>query len=278
MDADPSLDCLGLTQGGHAEIALGVRFLEPRHLVGVAAVAHRRRADGQEVFVHRPPDNEKANYASRMHLPQILDSVDARHDLPTVRERRLGGHLLEVTLMRTASDARSLAELVHGKVAPTDIRIADALWESLTELGANVQDHATAHEMAAVPGFCAAQMMPRSGEVVFAVADAGVGLLRTLAGRNASSDREALVLALSGTSRLDEPDRGRGLPNALDLISELGGELYLATGTASATATSRGRIHGVLGTPFRGTLIQGRVPVGRRGRPRVALPLRATRA
>ena len=264
---DSSLDCLAAaTDGEGAEIRLGDAFLEPKHLAGLAAAAHRLRARGP-VRVHGPQESEKAHYASRMRVGRVLDDVGARHDLGRVEERDRSGELLEVTLLRTAADARRLAALVHGKVAPTDPAAAAALWEGLTELGANVQDHAAAGA-AEASGFCAAQTMPSNGDVLFAVADSGLGLMRTLTRRGARSDRDAIVMALAGTSRLDGADRWRGLRTTLDMVSELGGHLYVASGRASVYATSREQDHRVVDAGYAGTIVQGflpaALPAGRR--------------
>jgi hypothetical protein len=257
---DRSLDCLACTPAGPGvELALGTGWLEPRHLTGAAAVVHRRRAAGERVRVHGPADPDRGSYAARMHLGRVLDQLGAHHDLLPVRERDLAGDLLEVRWLRTAQDARLLAQVVHGKTVTRDGDVAEALWEAITELGANVQDHARGPGDPETPGFCAAQSIPSTGEVRFAVADGGSGLLATLAGRGARDDRDAIVLALSGTSRLAQPDRGRGLPNTLELVTALDGDLYVASGAASTTATSAHRVHRTLSTPFPGTLVQGRV-------------------
>jgi hypothetical protein len=226
---DSSLDCLAPAAGDEGtEIDLGDTFLEPKHLAGLAAAAHRLRRRGP-VRVHGPRESEKAHYAARMRVGRALDAVGVRHDLARVQERDRSGELLEVTLLRTADDARRLAALVHAKVAPTDAQAAEALWEGLTELGENVQDHAAAGARDS-SGFCAAQTMPTNGDVLFAVADSGVGLLSTLLRRGARNDREAIVMALAGTSRLDDAGRGRGLRTTLDMVSGLGGHLYVGVG------------------------------------------------
>ena len=159
---------------GRRELALGGRFVEPRDLVTAAAVAYRLRADGHEVRVSCGRD--RAVYVSRMHLGQALEDIGAVHDLRRVREFDHAGDLLEVVRLWSAADARRLAALVHGKVVNQDAAPAEALWACLTEFGSNVQDHAVAGLGVSAPGYSAAQTMPRSKEVVFAVADPGVGL------------------------------------------------------------------------------------------------------
>ena len=188
-----------------------------------------------------------------MDLGRALEQVGAVHELPPVRGRRVRTELLEVRQLRTSADARSLAHLVHDSVAPIDPLAAEALWECLTELGANVQEHAGS------VGYAAAQTLRSSGEVLFAVVDAGAGLQATLARRGATTDRQGVDLALAGTSRLDRPDRGRGLPTTLELVEELAGGLYIASGTAATSAAAGRRREHVLDQAFPGTLVQGRV-------------------
>ncbi|MBV9821081.1 MAG: hypothetical protein JO144_02460 [Actinobacteria bacterium] len=107
----------------------------------------------------------------------------------------------------------------------------------------------------------AAQTLPSQRVLRFAVADAGTGLLGTLADQGAEDDRMAITMALSGTSRKCGPGRGTGLPTAVTVVSRLGGEVLLASGSALATANARGRRHTELRQRFVGTLFEGWVPV-----------------
>ena len=233
---------------------LGNGWLEPCHLVGAAAVAERAVTSGLTVRVHGPSDRNRANYAARMRLGSVLAALGADHDLPTVRENDLRTELFELMRLRTEADARALAQLVADKVEAHDPKAAYVLWECISELGINIKDHAQA------AGFGAAQTLRASGQVLFAIADSGVGLRATLAVRGAATDRDGLSLALAGASRLDGPDRGRGLTTTLSALGEVGGNLFLASGIASAQATTASRRHGRLATAFRGTIVQGRVP------------------
>ena len=245
----PRLSCRAV--GGAVELDLGDTWLEPRDLAGAAALASRYRRAGTPFRVHVGPS--LAGYASRMRLGRVLEELGAAHDLPSVTARPRATDLLEVTRLRTGDDARALAALVHEQVRAVDAAAAGALWECLTELGANVQEHADAI------GYAAAQTRPSTGEVLFAVVDAGRGLRATLAHRGAATDLQGIELALSGTSRLAEPDRGRGLPSTLRLVRELAGSLYLATGEAATRAGAGASETSVLAEPFPGTMVQGRV-------------------
>lgn len=243
---------------GGPVLRLGDGFLEPCHLVGAAAVAERHVTGGTALQVVAPVEVDKANYASRMRLGGVLDALGVSHDLRKVRENDLRSNLFEVMGLDTEDDVRALARLVFDRVEPDDAGAAHVLWEGITEVGINIREHA------GVRGYGAAQFMPASGDVLFAVADGGLGLLGTLGGRGARTDAEALRLALAGTSRLDDPDRGRGLVSTLDAVSALGGELYVASGGASVQATTSSRRHGQVYDAYGGTLLQGRVPTGLR--------------
>lgn len=233
----------------------GVSWLDPLHLVGAAAIAELAAARGSRLRLRGLRGNP-AGYASRMHLGAIVEHFGGSHDLP-VNERELdrSDSLLEVTELATGSDVRQLSGLVYDRIAGHDAEIAHALHTALAEIGANVCEHS------GTVGFMAAQTLPSQGVLRFAVADAGIGLLGTLVSQGAEDDRMAITMALSGTSRKQGPGRGTGLPTAVSVVSRLGGEVLLASGSALTTANARGRRHAQLHTRFTGTMFEGWVPV-----------------
>ena len=233
----------------------GLSWLDPLHLVGTAAIAELAAAQGSRLQLSGLRGSP-AGYASRMHLGAIVERFGGSHDLPVAgRELDRRDSLLEVTELATAGDVRQLSALVYDRVAALDVDIADALHTALAEIGANVCDHS------GTVGFMAAQTLPSQGVLRFAVADAGVGMLTTLVGQGAEDDRTAINMALSGTSRKDGPGRGTGLPTAVCVVSRLGGEVLLASGSALATANARGRRRVDLRNQFVGTMFEGSVPV-----------------
>jgi hypothetical protein len=241
----------------------GVSWLDPLHLVGVAAIAQLAAARNSRLRLTGLRANQ-AGYASRMHLGAIVESFGGSHDLPgNCRELDRSDSLLEVTELVTGGDVRQLSALVYDRVAGHDADIAHALHTALAEIGANVCEHS------GTVGFMAAQTLPSQGVLRFAVADAGVGLLGTLAGQGAEDDRMAVTMALSGTSRKQGPGHGTGLPTAVTVVSRLGGEVLLASGSEVTTANARGRRHAELASCFAGTMFEGWVPVtgARHGRP-----------
>jgi hypothetical protein len=233
----------------------GLSWLDPLHLVGVASIAQLAAARGSRLRLSGLRGNQ-AGYASRMHLGAIVESFGGSHDLP-VNSRELDRHndLLEVTELATGGDVRQLSALVYDRVAEHDTEVAHALHTALAEIGANVCEHAR------TVGFMAAQTLQSQGVLRFAVADAGVGLLGTLAGQGAEDDRMAVTMALSGTSRKQGPGHGTGLPTAVTVVSRLGGGVLLASGSEVTTANARGRRHAELACGFVGTMFEGWVPV-----------------
>lgn len=224
-----------------------VRHIDPLHLVGVAALAHDawRRRHRLEL---RLPVEEHRRYAARMRLGRILDSLGAVHDLPTVAERDQRGSLLEISMISDRGEARTLAALVGTKLRATAPGLAGVMHAGVAEIGDNVCIHS------GTVGFVAAQTMHRAGELRFAVADAGVGLLATLRGRGADDDRSAIALALSGISEIPGPGHGTGLRTTLEAVRELAGELYVASGGASSESGSGA-------ARWSGTLVEATVPL-----------------
>jgi hypothetical protein len=242
--------------GGDVVLDLsGLSWLDPLHLVGAAAIAQLAATRGCRLRLSGLRGNP-AGYASRMHLGAIVEHFGGSHDLPvSAHELDRSDSLLEVTELATGGDVRQLSGLVYDRVAGHDAEIAHALHCALAEIGANVCEHS------GTVGFMAAQTLPSQGVLRFAVADAGAGLYGTLVGQGAEDDRMAITMALSGTSRKEGPGRGTGLPTALTVVSRLGGEVLLASGSAVATANARGRRYAELTEGFVGTMFEGWVPV-----------------
>jgi hypothetical protein len=228
-----------------------VAWVDPVHLVTVAALAEAAHRDGLGFRLRGPRAPDRARYAARMGLGVVVGELGGSHDLPDVAPAQPADHLVEVARLRTSGDVVRLASLVHTRVAEIDDALAHALHQGVAEIGQNVCDHARS------VGFVAAQTIPRRGELRFAVADPGVGLLATLGRQGAIDDRNAIELALAGVSSRGR--RGTGLPSTVTAVTRLGGYLYLASG-ASSTMITRNRRGTSAGPAFHGTVVEGRVP------------------
>lgn len=235
-----------------------VSWIDPLHLVAVAALAHACQREDVE-FRLLGPSGPQASYAARMRLGVIIDKFGGSHDLPTACEQDRHESLLEITELTSRTDADRMAALVHDRVYPLDPRAAAALHNGLAEIGANVCDHAQS------TGFMAAQAIGRLDQLRFAVADRGVGLLSTLVGRGAHDDRSAVDLAISGESRLKDEDatRGSGLPNTIEQVAALGGAVFIASGAATVQLGATDVWRCTAEPAWEGTLLEGRLPAPR---------------
>jgi hypothetical protein len=241
------------TSAGRQLDLADLRWLDPLHLVGLATHALLAQQAGSRLLLTGLPENQ-AYYAARMHLGRIIELFGGEHDLPEVNERDLHDSLLEIHPLRTPQDVERLTELVYHRVAVHNETAARALHVAIGEVGSNVCQHARSI------GFMAAQTIAEHGVLRFAVADAGVGLRATLASLGAADDRQAVELALSGERHRRDPGRGYGLPGTVRIITELDGELLLASGLA-ATRVSPGRnMERRLDVAFSGTIFEGAVP------------------
>jgi hypothetical protein len=240
----------------------GLDWVTPTVIVAVAAQAQLAAAHGVPFRVHAPRGRDPARYAARMRLGRMLTAAGAAHDLPDVAEHDQSEHLVELARIETEGDAARLARLVDRKVRPHDPELARALHGSIGEVGANVPDHAI------TVGFMAAQTMRRRRTLVVAVADAGPGLLATLAAAGAADHEQAIEYATTpAVSQFADPSRGTGLPTTLRLIAGVGGSVYIASGDRSirhhAHTRRFGAVHGG-DYVYPGTIVEVRIPLDRR--------------
>jgi hypothetical protein len=230
-----------------------MRFCEPLGLVAVAAFAERAISEGNRVVVVSPDDVHVSNYLSRMRLGTVLAALGVEHDLPIVREHDAGLALFELTSFDGARGAGALAAIVHQAVEVYDPDAANVLYDGLCEAGQNVPHHSGRKR-----GFLAAQRTNEGSRLLFAVSDSGRGMLSTLRTRGAVTDADAVRLALEPrVSRMRDRSRGVGLPDLLDEITALDGNLHVISGRASVTARGNQRWYSHGTRSFPGTVVQG---------------------
>lgn len=233
----------------------GLTFCEPLGLVAVVAFADRAAEDADVTLV-APADPSVARYLSRMRVDRVLDDLGVRHDLPVVREHAHDDVLLELAAFTSAADVDALAGIVHRAVEPVGEEVASALHDGVVETGDNVPRHARRPR-----GYLAAQKVRQGRDLMFAVADAGVGVLTTLRASGAVDDASALELAVTdGVTETPGRSSGSGLSEVVRHLSALGGHLCVVSGGAALTASTRCRRVERSEQALPGTVLQGFVP------------------
>ena len=90
------------TPDGRELNLVDVRWLDPLHLVGIAAEAQLAQQAGSRLRLVGVRADQ-ANYAARMHLGRIIELFGGEHELPDVVERDQHDSLLELRPLRTRS-------------------------------------------------------------------------------------------------------------------------------------------------------------------------------
>lgn len=231
-----------------------VNWFTPFGIVAVCAFVERQRSRGRDVTFLGPSDPSRANYLARMRLDQRLEEMGVAHGLRGVREHANAG-LLELRAFSSDDEVEEFAIRIYDLVSPQSPSAAKALHRFLSEAGQNVAPHS-----GGVNGFMAAQQVGRN--LRFAVGDGGKGFFNNLESFGATSDREALSLALvDGVSSTGKSGRGRGIRSTARVVQEANGHMIIASGHASITQTVQRTSHMSFARKFRGAVIEGVVPI-----------------
>lgn len=232
------------------------RWVGPATLVGLAAFLDRETRNGRSAVVVKPEDLGLARYLSRMGVGRLLDEMEIDHDFPDVRaDASLNGtSLVELRRFRDEGEVAQMIEILTHRDLPNELR--DVMCTLLSEMGNNVPQHAQVQH-----GFIAAQVVNYGTILRLAVADTGVGMLATLRPK-ATTDRDALRLALSGTSEYPDPGRGRGIPAMRSAVGEYGGQAVLLSGQSMVRVTPRGDAYWTYpDSSYPGTVFDAELPL-----------------
>lgn len=242
-----------------------LRFIEPYGLVSIATAIHGAVSKNLPIVLSVPRDSNSANYVSRMQLGRVLDSFGITHDLPAVGNSPLEDTLLELQTFECFSAVDRLAALVcHRLSASYDtIGVTDCLYETVVELCNNAVEHA-----GAAYSYVAAQVYeantPRQ-RVIVGIGDAGQGFAGSLSngGIEVNDDDHAMRLALTEeVTASGQPGRGRGLPDACNLVTQLSGSVMIRS-NASRMVRQAGLHNMPSSTPcIPGTVVGVTIPCG----------------
>ncbi|NKR12497.1 hypothetical protein A5N16_00815 [Arthrobacter sp. M6] len=230
-------------------------WVGPGMMASLAAFVDSRRAAGIPIKFVPPGDRDVRYYLSRMGMGKVLDAAEVNHGLPSVNANMALTQraLVEVAAFSSEDDVAALVSIVsYQSVAPG---LQRAVSRALLEAGCNVSEHAR------VPrGFMAGQVI--NNQLRLSVADAGVGVLSTLEGSGATSEKQALLMAVNGTSEFADADRGRGLKSIHESISTHGGRGALISGQSVVTM-SPNRLFAWTGnsSSYAGTILDVVLPI-----------------
>jgi anti-sigma regulatory factor (Ser/Thr protein kinase) len=213
----------------------GEARLQPAGIVLLASGIARRQSEGRRTWLTA---DGSAGDAIR-----DLEGLDFLRELGVETDAAEASRALEtgVVPLRRLADLRAVRQLADRTrdflesrfpgLSPTTLRAAHFVFE---ELGANVVQHSGRPDT----GFGLASADPRTGRIQIAFADSGVGFRASLernpelAGR-IEDDGQAIQLALDRRITSGGPGNlGIGLSFLGSLAERLGGDLWLASGTA----------------------------------------------
>ena len=174
------------------------------------------------------------------------------------RNRHLGGHLPAVRFLDDGDDGQDaildrVMELVLGSLDTTRDTLKAVEW-SLGE----IMDNVIAHARSPVGGFVQATAFATSNSVEFVVADAGIGIRRSIA---ADDDREALRMAIAeGVTRDRTRNAGNGLFGSYQVAVLSSGHFEIRSDRACLRHSGQGDLHiGAQSAPYRGTSVRCRI-------------------
>lgn len=201
-----------------------IDFCDPAATVTLAAyAANTTRLSGEPINLQ---GWDPGSYLSRVGFKTFAGHRD---DFP--RKRLSSDRLTSLIEVRTADERqRARAEVLD--VLDVQHDGANGLLDyCLEEMLRNVDDHAQSPVNALVQ----AQYYEARHEVVMAVADTGVGVMKSLSVRHEVADHEAALKAallpgVSGRNTRKGTNAGLGLPVSSALITEVGGIFQVVSG------------------------------------------------
>ena len=249
---------------------LPVTFWTPGALVLLLAKTQFWRKQNKRVVFHNCKECPAFRYFQRINFYSLcglqLPEDFQRHDAGSrfVEIRRIGGEGSASVGELSTDIAYCISPDSHVD-DPEQSGVFDLLEYSVSELANNVIQHAKA------PGFAMAQYMPRTDLVRVAIADHGIGVLRSFADNGSPlckpdwTDADAIATALqpkvSSKSHLPSPwgesvNAGVGLTLLKELCTQTGGHFFLASGKGvfSELAGREFPQQKTLTTPFQGTI------------------------
>ena len=227
--------------------AHSVKWASPYGLLGLLvagqSVSEQKRQQPQLAI---PTDRDVLQYWSRTGFFEYArEWFEIHGKVPNAKVRRSSDVLLEITPVSGSDDVHGVVSVIQERAAAIlsgelglETKATLGFGMALSEACQNIVEHAGTSGWVAVQTY---EWRRRLGRrvVVIAVADAGIGFRRSLAGTQANrygdrwSDATALEAALiQGVSRFRDPGRGQGLGGIRRYVSRWDGRISIRSGTA----------------------------------------------
>ena len=205
----------------------------PNGMLAIVATIEKLRFDKKTVYVKLPSNNNtrklfrSVNWAHYLS-PTQFEKSESQHDRHLVtrvfrdekEQKRVVDDFMEVVL-------RSME-------VPKDI-ISGLEW-SINEITDNVLNHSDSP----IGGFVQASTYPKNGQIAFAVADAGRGILNSLREGipTLRTDMQAIGEAVkAGVTRNPKFGQGNGLAGSLRVTTQSGGSFEITSGSGRVVTT-----------------------------------------
>lgn len=231
-------------------------------VVAIATHIEQNHRRGRPTVLAPPEDDRVSAYLNRIGLGEVAGEhgVEIQGHLKKPRRRRKADRL--VALQRVDDDPDRLPELTqlvrdqllpNANGGPTEAALSQAIEEAV--------GNALRHAAAETPPLLAAQAYAKTGEVVVAVGDTGVGIPRSLRARHAvRDDGDALRKAIRRGVTAADDSRGDGLAELTEEVTRLGGTVVLRSGTATMQIRGRRARPPKPAMRQRGTVVGARIP------------------
>ncbi|MEO2064214.1 MAG: STAS-like domain-containing protein [Christiangramia sp.] len=247
------------SESSHLTLSLeNVRRAYPNGVLPIIITVDRLRLYGKTVYVKLPThDNTRklfrnVNWAYYLS-PEQFDKSESIHDRHLVTRR-----FDDANQQKLAVDD-FMDVILRNMQVPNDI-ISGLEW-SINEITDNVLNHSNSK----VGGLIQASTYPKNNLVVFAVADGGVGILKSMQEGfpNLRKDLDAIGEAIKvGVTRNPKFGQGNGLAGTLRITTMTGGSFDITSGTGRLVVTPNETRRKVLGIgKYKGTIVNGQVKI-----------------
>lgn len=248
--------------GGRCTIDLrGARWVDAFAIVAIATHCQTNFETYRSTLFIAPERREVSTYLARMGLLDVLEDfgveVQGRISRPRFTQPRF--NLVELRRFQAFDDILPLNQLVRERLAVGGKATRETqltLWWATGEAAEN----SIWHSQFAHSPLAAGQEYPKTGELVIAIGDTGIGIRDSLAPvHSTKDDLDAISQAVKRGVTRTEDARGDGLTDVVESVGKLHGSVVIRSGAGALTFYSS-RVRRARVMPQQGTLVGAKIP------------------